>query len=604
MTDLFGMRVWRQNFTVCGFVAALALAALGLVYPKTGFAQTAPKITIGAPSKGVVKASDTVTYTVTYSGVDTVTLKNSDVTLDRSLTAGGPTASSIAVSGSGITNGSATRTVTLSGFSGNGTLGIKIASGSAKMGTALASAAIATGKITVDTVPPTFTIKPPTVVNVRSASSVSYAVTYAGAANVSLSDATKSKVTLTPTGNAAASVSVAVTGPSTRTITLSSFTGNGTLTLALAADTATDAAGNSADTSALQPVASILPTLVVDNTPPGISVSSPSTANAKSSSSVTYTVTYSGASQITLQPSNVTVTKPQGASANVSVSGSGTTTRTVTLSGFKGNGDFGISIAPGTARDLAGNLADAPASPSGTFTVDTLVPVITVSSPSLANAKSDSTVTYTVSYFGTDNITLATSDISLKPSGTATAAVEVSGSGTASRTITLSRFTGNGRIGLAIKAGTGSDVAGNLTPAVTTIVPVNVDTTDPVVTVAPPSILNARASSSVTFRVSFSGASTVNLTGQDVALDSTGTATAIATVTGTGLSSRTVTLTSLGGDGTVAIRIPAGVAVDLAGNPPRQSRALLSRLIQRPRPSRSARLPHHRPRQPLRSALR
>ena len=54
-----------------------------------------------------------------------------------------------------------------------------------------------------------------------------------------------------------------------------------------------------------------------------------------------------------------------------------------------GQGTLGISIAAGTASDLAGNLAPA-AGPSATFTVD-LIPQITVqpapqSAPALGNA--------------------------------------------------------------------------------------------------------------------------------------------------------------------------------------------------------------------------
>jgi hypothetical protein len=64
-----------------------------------------------------------VTYTITYTGADTVTLADGDVTVNTTGTAG----ATATVTGSGT----ATRTVTLSGFSGRGTLGISLAAGTA-----------------------------------------------------------------------------------------------------------------------------------------------------------------------------------------------------------------------------------------------------------------------------------------------------------------------------------------------------------------------------------------------------------------------------------------------------------------------------------------
>jgi hypothetical protein len=63
-----------------------------------------------------------VTYTVTYTGADTVTLSNADVTLNKTGTADG----TVAISG-----GDSTRKVTISDITGNGTLSISIAAGTA-----------------------------------------------------------------------------------------------------------------------------------------------------------------------------------------------------------------------------------------------------------------------------------------------------------------------------------------------------------------------------------------------------------------------------------------------------------------------------------------
>jgi large repetitive protein len=99
-------------------------AALGVTFTNPSGAKvdgSAPTLSISAPSASVT-TTDPVTYTITYSGADNVTLANGNVTVN------GATASATAtVTGSGNT----TRTVTLSGFTGHGPLGITIAAGTA-----------------------------------------------------------------------------------------------------------------------------------------------------------------------------------------------------------------------------------------------------------------------------------------------------------------------------------------------------------------------------------------------------------------------------------------------------------------------------------------
>src|SRR5256885_11339157 len=62
------------------------------------------------------------------------------------------------------------------------------------------------------------------------------------------------------------------------------------------------------------------------------------------------------------------------------------------------------------------------------------------------------------------NSTLAPANITLNPTGTATANVGVSGSSN-TRTVTLSSLTGDGNLGISVASGTGSDMAGNTAPA-------------------------------------------------------------------------------------------------------------------------------------------
>ena len=92
----------------------------------------APTIRIGRPSTPN-PGSGPVVYVVSYTGATSVTLSNGDVTLVKSGTADG----TINVSGSGLS----LRTVTISGITGDGTLSITIAAGTAMDGASNAAPA-------------------------------------------------------------------------------------------------------------------------------------------------------------------------------------------------------------------------------------------------------------------------------------------------------------------------------------------------------------------------------------------------------------------------------------------------------------------------------
>jgi hypothetical protein len=71
-------------------------------------------------------------------------------------------------------------------------------------------------------------------------------------------------------------------------------------------------------------------------------------------------------------------------------------------------------------------------------------------------------VTYTVTYTGADNVTLAAGNVMLNKTSTANGSVGVTGSGS-TRTITISNITGfDGTLGITIAANTAGDLAGNL----------------------------------------------------------------------------------------------------------------------------------------------
>jgi hypothetical protein len=103
---------------------------------------------------------------------------------------------------------------------------------------------------------------------------------------------------------------------------------------------------------------------------PTVAISAPSLTVANSGSGpVTYTVTYTGANAVTLVNADITLNKTGTAKGTFAVSGTGTGNRTITISTITGYGTLGITIAPNTASDAAGNMAVS-AGPSITFAVD------------------------------------------------------------------------------------------------------------------------------------------------------------------------------------------------------------------------------------------
>ena len=329
-----------------------------------------------------------------------------------------------------------------------------------------------------DITSPIVEISAPSAVITRSGP-VSYTINYTDDTGVSAITLSSSDITLNRTGTADGTVTVSGSGTETRTVTISSITGTGSLGILIAAGTATDAAGNSAQ------VAGPSTTFVVDNTPPTISISAPSTS-ITTGGPVTYTVSYTGADAVLLSSGHITLNKTGTANGNVSVSGTGTASRTVTISSIMGTGTLGISIAAASANDTAGNTAPA-AGPSATFEVDNTAPSVSIGVPS-ASSTASGPITYTVMYGGATTITLSSADVTLIKTGTADGTVSVTGSGSGSRTVTISSITGSGSLGISIAAGTAFDVARHAAPAAGPSEVFVVDNTDPVissVTVAP-----------------------------------------------------------------------------------------------------------------------
>jgi hypothetical protein len=204
---------------------------------------------------------------------------------------------------------------------------------------------------------------------------------------------------------------------------------------------------------------------------------------------------------------------------------------------------------------LAGALARA------TITVtDPIEPTTTITAqpPSFSSSTS---ATFNVS--GTDNISPAilTFEYRVDPTGPADPFTPANSVTPTTGTFTIGGLT-QGIHTVEVRA---VDQAGNRdsTPATFTWV---VDTTAPAIAIGGPSVPLTRGGP-VTYTITYTDANFdhATLANGDVVLNKTGTANGTVGVSGSG-NIRTVTITGITGNGTLGISLPAGTAVDKAGN--------------------------------------
>ena len=533
---------------------------------------TPPTIAIGSPSAAITNTGP-ISYTVTYADAhfNTSTLAPGNITLVSTGSATG----TLAVSGSGLT-----RTVTVSNISGNGSLGIAIAAGTASdLSGNLAPASGPSAMCTVDNTPPTSTINFPTAAYYNAAGwgsgiiSGSSADTGGGAVasvQVSIEDTTTG-LWFDGSGFNAATQQWLTTGgtlPAWSYSLPSSLLSDGS-SYALYSQ-ATDNVGN---VQASQSVASF----IYDVTPPTIATSSPSAA-ITNTGPISYTVTYADANfnTSTLAPGNITLVSTGSATGTLAVSGSGLT-RTVTVSNISGNGSLGIAIAAGTASDMAGNLAPA-SGPSTTCTVDNTPPTSTIGFPTAAY--------YNAAGWGSGIISGSSADTG----GGAVASVQVSiedattglwFDGTGFNAATQQWLTSGGSVltwtynlpSSLLSDGSSYALYSQATDNVGNVQASPVATTSFTYDVTPPTIAIGAPSAAITntgpisYTVTYADANfnTSTLAPGNITLDATGSATGTLAVNGSGLT-RTVTVSNISGNGSLGIAIAAGTASDMAGN--------------------------------------
>lgn len=508
--------------------------------------KTAPAISIGSPSASTA-AGGPVTYTVTYSDANfnSSTLANANVTLNTTGTASG-TAN---VTGSGLT-----RTVTISGITGDGTLGISIAAGTA---TDLAgNSAPAAGPSTtfaVDNTAPTLAITRSDPNPIKD-----NVLDYQAVFSEPVTGVTASSFVMTNSGVTTGAISVTMLDSKTYNITVATVAGTGTARLDLVAGGATDAAGNQAaafngGTDA---------TYDVDQTAPSVSSIVTASANPTNATSVDFTVTFSEA--VTgVDASDFTVAN-SGTTGNVnSVTGSGNT-YTVNVSGVSGNGSLGLNLnSSGT------NIVDAAGNPiSGGFTTGDIY-TIDNTPPTLNSGSYFSNNGYSSQYAKVgDNLTLSIGynevlqSLTMTIGGNPVTVTPSNGNRNWTGVYTMTSSDTEGNVPWTLSA---VDLAGNIRNYTnndfgTVLI---FDKTGPAVNIAPPTV----SGNAVVFNVNYSDAnfnfSTLG-TG-DITLNTTGTATGTIGLSGSGTNYQ-VSITNISGQGTLGISIGANTAQDIPGN--------------------------------------
>lgn len=133
-------------------------------------------------------------------------------------------------------------------------------------------------------------------------------------------------------------------------------------------------------------------------------------------------------------------------------------------------------------------------------------------------------------------------------------------------TVTPGNPNANGTVGIMIGTGV-TDLAGNAYAGGSSSAIYSIDNTVPAVSIGPPSAMLTNHGP-VSFGLTFSNATAIAPNASlatSITLTRTGTVNGTVAVTGSGLSTRTVTISSITGDGTIALTVLRGVALNSVG---------------------------------------
>ena len=503
---------------------------------------SAPTVNIAAPSASPINSAGTVSFDVTYSGDDGVyDLQLSDITVD---TTGGVTCD-VPVINSGNT---ASASVDITNCSGDGTVGITVGADTVRNPANTPNVPTSSLLATVDNTAAVVTISSPSATEIRSASSVTFELTYENPP-ASLIDSD-----VTVNGDSAgciASVSDAAT--TTPDVTVSGCTADGSITISVAAGESADDAGNP-DLGA-GPSDSV----TVDNTPPNVVIGAPSEALINLTDTVTFELTYEE-TPVSLVPADITV-NGDSTGCLVTITDPATLTPDVNVTACSDTGSITISVAAGKSTDSVGN-PDLGAGPSASVTVDNTAPAVSIGAPDLTDINAADTVTFTVTY-EVAPADLTAGDITVGGANTGCSVAVVDGS-TTTPDVQVSGCSDDGSITISVAAGESVDAAGNLDLGAGPSASVTVDNTPPTLTIGAPNFTDANAARTVTFILFYEEAPS-SLVAGDITVNGNNTDCAVAIVDPTSTTPN-VQVSGCSDDGSITISVAPGKSQDTAGN--------------------------------------
>ena len=397
-----------------------------------------PGVTVSVPSgvqNGVFNA--TITFTETVSG-----FVQSDVSL---------TGNAASITGWSASSDNTVYTATITPTA-SGTVTVSVAANVATDAANNPNTAATSKTVTVDVDRPRVTIDVPSGTQTDA---FDVTITF----TETVSDFVQSDVSLT--GSAASITAWSVNNTNTVYTATITPTASGTVTISVAANVATDAAGNNNRAATPKTI-----TVSVDTDAPGVTVSVPSgVQNGAFSATITFTETVSGfvQSDVSLTGSAASITAWSANSSNTVY----TATITPTASG---------TVTVGVAANVATDVANNPntAATSKTVTVDVDRPTVTIDVPSgVQNGAFDTTIRFTESVSG-----FVQSDVSLTGSAASITAWNANADNTLyTATITP---TASGTVTINVAANVATDAANNPNAAATSkTVTINLPETTP-----------------------------------------------------------------------------------------------------------------------------
>lgn len=407
-----------------------------------GVDNAGPFAIIIAPSTTGPTNADSVSFDISFNE-DVVNFNDAaDVIVSHT----GTSHSGVSITGSG-----SSYSMEIAGIDGDGSFTLAVNTGSdvEDMVTNALGSSVTSVPVSIDNTSPTVSIGTASADSATNGP-VGYTITYLEANAVTL---TEGDITLNKTGTADGSVAVSGEGASARMVTLSNISGDGTLGISIATGTATDSAGN--DARAVGPSG----TFLVDNTGPTVTTITPSTTGPTNADSVSFDIAFSEDVVNFNDLADVTISHTGTSHSGVSISGSGSS-YTVDVTGIAGDGSFTLEVNTGSDVEDAVSNALSSSVTSEPVNIDNTAPTVSIGTASIASTMRGP-VSYTVTYEEADAISLADDDLTLNKTGTADGSVAVSGTGTLTRTVTISNITGDGSLGISTGPGTATDSAGN-----------------------------------------------------------------------------------------------------------------------------------------------